>query len=100
MLRTLSSQLCFVRDVQNVDTTEVTPLRSVRDETLASQQEKEISLDSLQRALQQEENIGKRFKRIRQKNHVVDTEDAEEWNPLAHTDVKVGRYFVVDSQKD
>ncbi|KAI9773752.1 MAG: hypothetical protein M1835_006112 [Candelina submexicana] len=98
MLKTLSSQLLFVKEIQNVDTTGVIPLQSIRDETAEAESENEITMDKLEGALAEEEagiNSKKRTRRILS----VDTQCAEDWDPLAHTSRKLGRFFVVETGK-
>ncbi|KAK1972139.1 hypothetical protein LY78DRAFT_462220 [Colletotrichum sublineola] len=99
MLRTLHSQLHFVRDVQSVDTTGVEPLRSLRDETGEGVAEAAIGLRELQDALGKEIRFGhkKRPKRVR--GEKVDTKDVEDWDPLKTASRTAGKYFVVQSRK-
>lgn len=99
MLKTLSSQLHFVREIQQVDTQGVPPLRALRDETIAAEKEREISMDTLKEALAREEVIGKHHKRIRRKTNPVSAKDAENWDVLGYAERKSGKYFVVDSGK-
>lgn len=99
MLKTLNSQLHFVREIQKVDTTGVEPLRSLRDETAT--EANEITMDDLKEAFAAEEIVGNKHKRIRRRRDIpVDTRGAEDWDVLAYAERKVGRYFVVDSTKD
>ncbi|EXJ78432.1 hypothetical protein A1O1_08832 [Capronia coronata CBS 617.96] len=58
MLRTLQQQLHFVKEIQKVDTTGVTPLVALRDETQEARQERGFTLDSLQEYLRMEEKVG------------------------------------------
>lgn len=98
MLATLSSQLHFARQIQEVDTTGVEPLRSLRDETTAGESEAELGLDALKEALGKEEVRGKFHKRIRRQ---AETEEkGEQWDVLGSAAKKVGRYFVVEGGKD
>lgn len=99
MLKTLSSQLHFVREIQQVGTQGVPPLRALRDETMAAEKEQEISMNTLKEALAREEVIGKHHKRIRRKIDLVDAKDAEDWDVLGYAERKSGKYFVVDSGK-
>lgn len=99
MLKTLTSQLHFVREIQQVNTEGVPPLRALRDETTAAEKEQEISMDTLKEALAQEEVIGKHHKRIRRKTGPVNAKDAEDWDVLGYAERKAGKYFVVDSGK-
>lgn len=99
MLSTLSSQLHFVQEIQKVDTTGVEPLRSLRDETMAGEQEAELGMEALREALELEEVRGKHHKRIRRRNGGR-SEEKEEWDVLGTAERKVGRYFVVEGGKD
>ncbi|KAL1648829.1 hypothetical protein SLS58_002009 [Diplodia intermedia] len=99
MLKTLRSQLHFVRAIQEVNTEGVPPLRAIRDETRTAEDRTKVSLRSLKEALDQEEVRGKHYKRIERKEGPVDTKGAEDWDVLAHAERKAGKYFVVDSGK-
>lgn len=98
MLRDLHSQLHFVRQVQGVDTAGVQPLRSLRDESRAAQEEDEIGVETLREAFNAEEVVGRYHKRIRRRK-VDDPEAraAEDWDVMGQAERKVGRYFVVES---
>jgi len=101
MLKTLSSQLHFVKEIQKVDTTGVEPLRSLRDESLQAQKENEINMGTLKAAFEQEESLGKHHKRIRRKHELpVNTRDAEDWDVMGYAQKRAGNYFVVDSSKE
>jgi hypothetical protein len=98
MLATLSSQLHFVREIQQVNTDGVEPTRAIRDETLAAEQEAEITLTTLEDALSQEDVVGKHYKRVRRRrDRLYPSDNPKGWRPLDHAQVKVGKYFVVDS---
>lgn len=99
MLDTLADQLHFVGKIQEVDTTGVEPLRAIRDETELGREEQTITLQKLAHALNQEEIIGKHYKRIQRKTEPVDTEGIEDWDVLGSAERKVGNYFVVESQR-
>lgn len=99
MLKTLRSQLHFVRAIQEVDTKGVPPLRALRDETHAAEEEDKISLDSIKAALEQEEVRGKHYKRIQRREGPIDTAGAEDWDVLGYAERKSGKYFVVESGK-
>lgn len=58
MLATLSSQLHFVRAIQEVDTSGVAPLRAIRDETALGLREQTIGLAELRDALESEVVVG------------------------------------------
>lgn len=99
MLKTLRSQLHFVRAIQEVDTKGVPPLRAIRDETQSAEDEVKISLDAVKGALEQEEVRGKHYKRIQRKDGPINTKGAEDWDVLGHAERRAGKYFVVDSGK-
>lgn len=99
MLDTLSAQLHFVGEIQQVDTTGVKPLRAVRDETPAAEEEQAITLETLKDAFAKEEVIGKHYKRIQRKTTPVNANDVEDWDILGSAQRKVGKYFVVESQR-
>lgn len=98
MLATFSSQLHFVKQIQEVDTTGVNPLQSLRDETKEGEREAELGLEALKEALGKEEVKGKFHKRIRRRAETSDK--SEEWDVLGSATRKVGRYFVVEGGKD
>ncbi|KAK1459358.1 hypothetical protein CMEL01_02357 [Colletotrichum melonis] len=99
MLRTLHSQLHFVRDVQSVDTTGVEPLRSLRDETTEGVAEATIGLQELQNALGKEIRFGHKRRPKRLRGEKVETTGVEDWNPLETASRTAGKYFVVQSSK-
>ncbi|KAF2116480.1 hypothetical protein BDV96DRAFT_611817 [Lophiotrema nucula] len=99
MIDTLSAQLHFVGEIQQVDTTGVKPLRALRDETEGAEKEQTITLETLKDALANEEVIGKHYQRIRRKVEKVDAKDAEDWDVLGSAERKSGQFFVVDSQR-
>ncbi|KAI9707866.1 MAG: hypothetical protein M1820_004472 [Bogoriella megaspora] len=101
MLKTLNTQLRFVREIQKVNTSNVAPLPSLRDETAEAQKDAEIGMEELEEAFSNEQVIGKHYKRIRRNvDRPVDTKSSEEWEVLGHTDRKVGNFFVVENTKD
>ncbi|KAI1737095.1 hypothetical protein F4680DRAFT_220367 [Xylaria scruposa] len=124
MLATLSSQLHFVRAIQGVDTTDVAPLRVIRDETAAGLREQTIGLAELREALGAEDVVGHarrpRRRRIQKaggqesRSSGVEERDTERrsasqdqeqtlneegnWDVLGGaTETAGGRYFVVRS---
>lgn len=100
MLKSLSSHLHFVNNIRNVDTTDVQPLQSLRDETAAGNKDIEITTEDLKEAFAQEELKGKYYRRVRRKQDVVpDMEGSEAWDVLGSAEKKVGRYFVVEGGK-
>lgn len=100
MLKTLSSQLHFVKEIQRVNTEGVTPLLALRDETLAAEEANEISLNTMKETLEKEEVFGKHHKRIRrQETMPEESKEAEDWDVLGYAQRKAGKYFVVESEK-
>lgn len=99
MLETLSAQLHFVGEIQQVDTEGVLPLRAIRDETATAEKEQEITLNTLKDALAQEDVVGKHHKRIRRRTDYVEAQDAENWDVLGSAKRKSGKYFVVESER-
>lgn len=101
MIKTLESQLHFVRAIQSVDTSGVRPLQSIRDETVEAERENEITVESLGDAFAKEETVPGKTRRIRRwRDLPIDTEGVEAWDALAQAPKKIGRYFVVDTGKD
>jgi len=101
LLITLASQLHFVREIQNVDTTGVEPLESLRDETAAGQMDATIDMEQLKEAFADEELKGDYYKRIRRRQHESDVQnETEKWDALGQAQKKVGRYFVVEGGKE
>ena len=99
MLDTLAAQLHFVGKIQEVDTTGVTPLRAIRNETAAAEEEQTITLASMREALSQEKVIGRYHQRIERDSTPVDARSAEDWDVLGSAERKSGRYFVVESER-
>lgn len=98
MLRHLHSQLYFVRQLQSVDTRNVRPLQSLRDESPMAKKENELGLEAMKTALGAEEAVGKYHRRIRRKNlDDPQAKQAEEWDVLGQAKTKAGRFFVVES---
>ncbi|KAF2257351.1 hypothetical protein BU26DRAFT_413144 [Trematosphaeria pertusa] len=99
MLDTLSAQLHFVGEIQQVDTTGVKPLRAIRDETAAAEHEQTITLETLKDAFAKEKVIGKHYKRVQRDTSPVDAKDVEDWDVLGCAERKAGKYFVVESER-
>lgn len=95
----MAAQLHFVGEIQRVNTTGVKPLRAIRDETKAAQQEQTIGLDTLEEALAKEKVIGKWHRRIQRDTTPVNAKEVEDWNVLGSAEKRVGRYFVVESER-
>lgn len=100
MIEDLQSQLHFVQAIQKVDTDGVKPLQSIRDETKKSERENMITLESLQAELDKEVVVGKRGRIKKKEGVVADSNDVENWDPLAQAPKKMGRYFVVETDRD
>jgi Asp-tRNA(Asn)/Glu-tRNA(Gln) amidotransferase C subunit len=99
MLKTLSSQLHFVKEIQKADTTGVQPLQSLRDETAQGEREAELSLEALSDALAAEDVRGTFHPRIRRRRNEAQATEKDEWNVLGTAGKKTGRYFVVEGGK-
>lgn len=99
MLKTLSSQLHFVKEIQRTDTTGVQALQSLRDETARGEQEAELGLEALKNALAAEDVRGKFHPRIRRRRDAAQATKKDEWNVLGTAGKKTGRYFVVEGGK-
>ncbi|KAF1835778.1 hypothetical protein BDW02DRAFT_495147 [Decorospora gaudefroyi] len=99
MLDTLAAQLHFVGKIQEVDTTDVKPLRAIRDETAAAEETQTITIDSIKGALQKEKVIGHHYKRIQRDTAPVDAKNVEDWDVLGSAERKSGKYFVVESER-
>ncbi|KAK6001168.1 hypothetical protein QM012_003251 [Aureobasidium pullulans] len=101
MLSSLHSHLHFVAEIRKVDTTNITPLQSLRDETSAGKKEQEIGLEELEAAFANEDVKGKYYKRIRRRQQdAAEAESAKTWDVTGAAGKKVGRYFVVDGGKE
>ncbi|KKY16877.1 hypothetical protein UCRPC4_g05835 [Phaeomoniella chlamydospora] len=104
MLKTLSSQIHFVKEVQAVSTDGVEPLRAIRDETAEGIKNATIGLDQMKEYLDQEEVVG-RNGRIRWKKASTlpkgqqKKKDIPDWDPLELAQEKRGRFFVVKREK-
>jgi Asp-tRNA(Asn)/Glu-tRNA(Gln) amidotransferase C subunit len=99
MLKVLSSQLHFVKEIQKADTTGVQPLQSLRDETAQGEQDAELGLEALKEALAAEDVRGKFHPRIRRRRDDAQSTKKDEWNVLGTAGKKTGRYFVVEGGK-
>ncbi|KAI4850534.1 hypothetical protein E4T44_02689 [Aureobasidium sp. EXF-8845] len=95
MLDSLHSHLHFVTHICSVDTTNITPLQSLRDETATGIKEQEIGLGDLEDAFSKEEVKGRR-----RQEDAEEGESAQNWDVLGSARKKVGRFFVVDGGKD
>ena len=104
MLKTLHSQLHFVKDIQGVDTEGVEPLQSIRDETREGIREATIGLEDVRGILKEEEFKGRNRRPRRRRGLAVTEKEIEGWDVFdtAGETVDVGgaRFFVVRSGKD
>ncbi|KAF7512100.1 hypothetical protein GJ744_002813 [Endocarpon pusillum] len=101
MLKTLETQLHFVREIQKVDTTGVEPLVSIRDETPQAIEENTITLADLQEDLDAEEKVGKNGRVRRVPRDDPEAKKAEAWNLFKMAEGKtMGRFFVVRKHKE
>lgn len=94
----LESQLHFVKEIQKVDTTGVEPLQAIREETEEAVAERTIGLETLKKALAQEEFKGK-MKRPKRRE-IEPKEMDHKWEPLATANRTAGEYFVVKNGKN
>jgi Asp-tRNA(Asn)/Glu-tRNA(Gln) amidotransferase C subunit len=103
MLKTLHSQLHFVRDIQKVDTEGVEPLVAIRDETEEGIREITIGVEQVKDALEMEEVVGRNRRPRRRTEGVGDLQGVEDWDVLRTAGEKVegptGKFFVVRSGK-
>lgn len=104
MLKTLHSQLHFVRDIQSVDTHGVEPLQSIRDETEEGIKDITIGIEDLKEALEAEEIKGRNKRPRRKREEPVDTKGVENWDVLGAASKKVetplGKYFIVNNGRE
>jgi hypothetical protein len=104
MLKTLHSQLHFVKDIQSVNTDSVEPLQSIRDETEEGIKDITIGVDDLKEAFQAEEIKGRNKRPRRKRDQPVDTKGIEDWDVLGTASRKVetplGNYFIVNSKRE
>ncbi|KAM3075254.1 hypothetical protein ACMFMG_007302 [Clarireedia jacksonii] len=100
LLRTLHTQLHFLKNVQKVDTEGVEPLRSIRDETQHAESAAMIGLNTeeIQQALAKEEYRGRNRRPRRRTGTPIDTENLKDWDVFSTAQDKVelggGKYFV------
>lgn len=100
MIKDLQSQLHFVKAIQKVNTDGVEPLQSIRDETKRAERENMITVQSLKDEFDKEVIIGRRGRIVKAENSPCDTEGVVDWDPLSQAPKKLGRYFVVETNKD
>ena len=100
LLKTLQSQIHFVKEIQKIDTTGVSPLVALRDESEDGIRESTITMQDLQDALALEKPVGRNGRIRRQKVSNPASHEAQDWDPLKMTEDTAGRFFVVRKAKD
>lgn len=96
MLKTLQSQIHFVKEIQKVDTNGVEPLRAIRDESVEGIEEQTVTLADLQVHLDAEEVVGRNGRIKRRPKEDLEAKEAESWDPFTMSEGKSkGRYFFV-----
>nr|POE90616.1 hypothetical protein CFP56_60229 [Quercus suber] len=96
LLATLTAQLAFVRQIQAVDTRNVSPLCSLRDESDAGEREECARVEAEVRAALAQEDVRGTFHRRIRRREGEEQSKAAEWEVLGAAERKVGRYFVVE----
>ncbi|KAK4197568.1 hypothetical protein QBC40DRAFT_101810 [Triangularia verruculosa] len=103
ILSDLHSQLHFLAHLQSVDTSDVEPLSSIRDETPEGLAEAAVTVDTVKEALENEERVGKWRRPRRRVQPAKEQREVEKWDVLGSASEKVtvggGGYFVVRSGK-
>lgn len=101
MLKTLESQIHFVREIQRVDATGVAPLQSIRDESPDAVEENTIGLEQLAEALSKERVHGRRNRIQRTTTEKNELPDGNAWDgkALGHASKTKGPFFVVETSK-
>lgn len=100
MIKDLQSQLQFVKVIQSVNTDGLEPLQSIRDETKRAERENMITVQSLKDEFDKEVVVGRRGRITKTQVPPCDAEGIEDWDPLGQAPKKLGRYFVVETDKD
>jgi Glu-tRNAGln amidotransferase C subunit len=100
MLKTLNSQLHFVREIQKLKTHSVNPLKCIRDESAEADLEREIGYEELKGALESG-SVDRKYSAASRKG--TGTPEApnepEDWDVLKQAERKAGRYFIVETGK-
>lgn len=99
MLKTLEAQIHFVKEIQQVDTTGVPPLQSIRDESSHAVEENTIGLEQLKEALSRERVHGRRHRIQRMPAEKNELPDGNAWDgkALGHASKTKGPFFVVET---
>ena len=100
MIQDLRSQLKFVQAIQKVNTDGVEPLQCIRDETKHAEEENMVTVQSLKDEFDKEVVVGRRGRITKAHTPPDNTEPVENWDPLSQAPKKLGRYFVVETDKD
>ena len=106
MVEDLESQLHFVRAIQDVNTEGVEPLRAIKDETRVAESEGEIGLEELRAEFEEEEVVGRRGRIRRRRAAGIDAGEKgvkkamDGWDLLGQAPKKMGRFVVVETDKD
>lgn len=110
LLSSLRSQIHFVRAIQSVDTSHVTPLVAIRDETPDAIAEQTVHVADLQQWLDLEEKVGEngtlRRKKVEKESGEGKIGEGEKWDPFQlgsgceeGSGRRMGRWFVVKKAK-
>jgi Asp-tRNA(Asn)/Glu-tRNA(Gln) amidotransferase C subunit len=99
MLRTLESQIHFVKEIQSVDATGVEPLQAIRDETAEAIRENTIGLEQLKETMAKERVVGRSRRIHRVEGPRNDRPDGDAWdgNALDYASRTKGKFFVVET---
>lgn len=99
MLKTLEAQIHFVKEIQRVDATGVTPLQSIRDESSHAVEENTIGLEQLKEALSRERVHGRRHRIQRMPAEKNEHPDGNAWDgkALGYASKTKGPFFVVET---
>ena len=101
MLKTLDSQLHFVREIQKLKTDSVTPLKSILDESPTADSEREIGYEELKGSLGDGDASRRLSRAKRRGTGTLDVpNEAEDWDVLKQAERKAGRYFMVEAGKN
>lgn len=101
MLKTLESQIYFVKEIQRVDTTGVSPLQSIRDESPEAVKERTVGLEQLKEAFSKEQVYGRRNRIQRVQTEKNERPDRNAWDgkALQYASKTKGPFFVVETRK-
>lgn len=97
-LKALRTQLHFVRDIQQFDTTGILPLQAIRDESHSAVKAQTIGMKEVEQALLQEESFGHN-RRPRRRKDWASASDGEVWDVMKTASQRAGRYIVVNDTK-